>query len=118
MGMCGAPKQRQIFPVERSAPTGRPGKGEKIMRIKNALLLAASLGAVALPTAAFAGERIWGSGGTRTAAMDDAERRGAVVAAEKHTCITTHATPQNCSQDSGGWSCWVTVANEQGSCAN
>jgi hypothetical protein len=41
-----------------------------------------------------------------------------VVAAEKHTCITTHATPQNCTQDAGGWSCWVTVANERGSCAN
>jgi len=115
--MCGKPKQRQTFSAERKARRATAAR-EKIMRIKNALLFAISLGAVALPTAAFAGERIWGSGATRTSAMDDAERRGGVVAAEKHTCITTHATPQNCSQDSGGWSCWVTVANEQGSCAN
>lgn len=85
---------------------------------KKTLLCTLALAAMTLPTAAFAGERIWGSGGTRTAAMDDAEQRGKVVAAEKHTCITTHATPQNCSQDAGGWSCWVTVANEHGSCAS
>lgn len=81
-------------------------------------LIAIGCAAIALPGAAYAGERIWGSGATRTAAMDDAERRGQVVAGEKHTCITTHATPQNCTQDGGGWSCWVTVANEQGSCGN
>jgi hypothetical protein len=82
------------------------------------VLIAFAFAAIAAPSAAYAGERIWGSGETRTSAMDDAERRGRVVAAEKHTCITTHATPQNCTQDAGGWSCWVTVANEQGSCAN
>ena len=88
------------------------------MRTKKSALFAIALGAMALPTAAYAGERIWGSGATRTGAMDDAERRGQVVAGEKHTCITTHATPQNCTQDAGGWACWVTVANEHGSCAS
>jgi hypothetical protein len=88
------------------------------MDSKKKILLAAALAAVVAPTAAFAGERVWGSGETRTSAMNDAEARGRVLAAEKHTCITTHAAPQNCSQDSGGWSCWVVVANEHGSCAN
>lgn len=85
------------------------------MTKKRTIALAAIILA-AIPTAAFAGETVYGSGDSRTSAMNDAEARGRTLASEKRTCITTHAQPQTCRQDSGGWTCPVVVANEHGSC--
>lgn len=90
--------------------------GDEDMNRKKIIGLTAAACVAMVPTAALAGETVYGSGGSRVAAMDDAEARGRVLARERGTCITTHAMPQNCKQDSGGWMCWVVVANHRGSC--
>lgn len=86
------------------------------MTKRNVLGIFAAASLLATPTVAFAGTLIYGSGVTRGEAMRDAENRGQQIAKRNNTCITTYATPENCKEDSGGWSCWVVVADHRGSC--
>lgn len=85
-----------------------------------AFLLCASVLALSAP--AFAGEPVTGSGPTKSAAADDANRRAAEIAKKKGisgaggTCYTP-AKIEECKKDpDGGFICTAVVANERGSC--
>ena len=72
-----------------------------------ALLMAAS--------SAWAGDAVYGTGGTRTDAYNDAINKAQAEANKRGTCIS-NPDPSNCHQDGSGWVCIVYVANHYGSC--
>jgi hypothetical protein len=75
------------------------------------------LAAAVFTLVALFGTAVRGSGGSRAAAMDDADTRARRIAAERGTCITP-AKLEECTRESDGtWICTAYVANHQGSCS-
>lgn len=69
-------------------------------------------------TAAIAGTAVLGSGPTKAAAADDADRRAKVESQRRFnrsTCYTP-ASIGSCKKDSDGYICKAYVANHAGSC--
>lgn len=76
------------------------------------------LGGIFVSTAAWAGYGVTGYGDTRAQAAADAEKiaRDESFRRFKRDYCFTRVRPQDCKQDSGGWTCVAYVANHEGSC--